>query len=189
MNNCAGIFILVYTLDRCTVYTSYIHNIRGYRRLTHVISDNYCSKSSLKYFQRSLFSIVTLQFFSDVLYIRLSSQRKRQSQTKTDWKSDKCTDTHKQPKTSSDAAMGQRIRRQTMIDRRQAAGRWLVLIIDKDHTIPQMIKLSWLPRVLWCVTDPWLSSTTTGPIRSAFSSMLMHIDAFRPTEWETKKCQ
>ena len=41
-----------------------------------------------------------------------------------------------------------------------------------------MIKLSWLPRVLWCVTDPWLSSTTTEPIRSAFSSVLMHIHTF-----------
>lgn len=85
---------------------------------------------------------------------------------------------------------GQRIRRQKMIGRRQPAGWWLVLIIDKDHTIPQMIKLSWLPRVLWCVTDPWLSSTATKHIRSAFSSCTYtHSPTSRLIKWETRQCQ
>lgn len=60
--------------------------------------------------------------------------------------------------------MSDRTKGKTMTDRRQAAERWLVLIIDKDHTIPRMIKPSWLPRVLWCVTDPWLPSKPQSPL-------------------------
>lgn len=50
-----------------------------------------------------------------------------------------------------------------------------------------MIKLSWLPRVLWCVTDLWLSATTTEPIRSAFSSMLMDININFETDRKKNK--